>query len=104
MALTDARWVPLAAAVASILFSGVVRAETVSRPPGQTDDDFVAHALGGAGKAAQLAQKVVRSTELASGKNTLVGFVSQDNQPLAGHLLIETTSPAAMWRGTRPSY
>jgi len=43
------------------------------------------------GHSSELAQKVVRSTELASGRVTLIGFVNDEHNSLVGHLLIETS-------------
>ena len=43
------------------------------------------------GHSSELAQKVVRSTELASGRVTLIGFINAEDNSLVGHLLIETS-------------
>jgi hypothetical protein len=41
------------------------------------------------GPSTELAQKVVRSTEIAGGKLTLIGFTPAPDDSLVGHLLIE---------------
>jgi hypothetical protein len=41
------------------------------------------------GPTAELAQKVVRSNEIAGGKLALVGFVNAADDDLVGHLLVE---------------
>lgn len=91
-------WLWLAVGLAVVLQAGIARAEPVERKSSEGDDDFMARVLG---PLAELAQKVVRSTELAGGKLTLVGFVtvldksedhSQGGDVLAGHLLIQVSS------------
>ncbi|HEY2899721.1 MAG TPA: hypothetical protein VGL59_04020 [Polyangia bacterium] len=72
------------------LHAGVVRAEVIVRNPSEGDGDFMARVLG---TSAELAQDVVRSTEIAGGKTTLIGFVNTQDDGLVGHLLIER-SPA----------
>jgi len=44
------------------------------------------------GGSSELAQKVVRSTELANGNVTLIGFAAAEDQSLVGHILIEIAS------------
>ncbi|HEX3696073.1 MAG TPA: hypothetical protein VH374_11870 [Polyangia bacterium] len=44
------------------------------------------------GPSAELAQGVARSTEIAPGKLTLIGFVNIQDDGLVGHLLIERSS------------
>ncbi len=63
----------------------VARAD-VARKPGEVDDDLMARVIG---PDAQLAQKVVRSNEIAGGKLALVGFVNTADDNLVGHLLVE---------------
>jgi hypothetical protein len=64
------------------------------------DDDFMIRVLG---PSSELAHKVVRTTELAGGKPTLIGFVNvPESNSLVGHLLIET-SPARYQHVTFPS-
>ena len=41
------------------------------------------------GESVELAQDVVRSTEIARGKTALIGFVLREDDTLIGHLLIE---------------
>ena len=41
------------------------------------------------GASAELAQKVVRSTEIANGRLALIGFVNREDNTLVGHLLVE---------------
>lgn len=67
----------------------VARAEVVARSPSESDDDFMLRVLGG---SAELAQKVVRSTMLASGKVTLIGFVAAEDGALVGQLLVQTST------------
>lgn len=92
------RWWGLVLGLAVVWGAGGARAETVERKPSESDDDFVARVLGT--PAEDLAQKIVRSTEIAGGKLTLIAFVhpedestdqSQGGDTLAGHLLIETS-------------
>jgi hypothetical protein len=74
-----------------VLQAGVARADAVGRKPSESDDDFMARVLG---PSSELAQKVVRSTEISGGKLTLIGFVNVDHgqdASLVGHLLIETS-------------
>lgn len=79
-------WLVMAAVT---LHVGVARAELVTRRTGETDDAFVARVLG---PSAELAQKVVRLTELVPGTTTLIGFVTVENQPLVGHVLVQATN------------
>jgi hypothetical protein len=65
----------------------VARTALFARNSSESDDDFMARVLGG---SAELAQKVVRSTELANGKVTLIGFTAAEDGALVGHLLVET--------------
>jgi hypothetical protein len=83
----------LAVGLAIALQVGVARAEVVGRNPSEGDDAFVARVLG---PSVAIAQKVVRSTEIAGHKVTLIGFASPkaasaDNNALVGHLFIETS-------------
>jgi hypothetical protein len=91
------RWITLAVGMATLFHLGIARAEAVVRKPSEGDDDFMARVLG---PSADLAQKVVRSTEMTGGKLTLIGFVnfqddskdhSQGGDSLVGHVLIETS-------------
>jgi hypothetical protein len=91
------RWIGLAVGMATLLHLGIASAEVVARKPSESDDGFMARVLG---PSADLAQKVVRSTEMAGGKLTLIGFVnhrdssddgSQGGNVLVGHLLIESS-------------
>jgi hypothetical protein len=75
------------------------RADVVVRKPSESDDDFMARVLG---PSPGLAQKVVRSTELAGGRPTLIGFVNAEDNTLVGQLLIET-SPGHYEHVTFPS-
>jgi hypothetical protein len=61
----------------------------VVRKAGETDDALMTRAIG---KSGQLAQKVVRSNELAGGKPTLIGFANAPDNSLVGHLLVETSA------------
>ena len=72
-------------------------AELIVRSASEGDDDFMARVVG---PATELAQRVVRSTELAGGRLTLIGFVyvgdGVEGEPnpteansLVGHLLVE---------------
>jgi hypothetical protein len=79
--------------------SRFARADAVVRVPSESDDDFIVRVLG---PSPRLAQKVVRSTELAGGKPTLIGFVNAKDSNLVGHLLIET-SPGHYEHVTFPS-
>ena len=71
------------------LHAGSAHAEAVVRKPAETDDSFMSRV---AGKSGDLAQKVVRSNEIAAGKVALIGFVSTSENSLVGHLLIETSA------------
>jgi hypothetical protein len=96
------RWIGLALGLAVALRVGIARADTVARRPSETDDDFMSRVLGPSSK---LAQRVVRSTEIAGGKLTLIGFVNAESageDSLVGHLLIET-SPGRYEHVTFPS-
>lgn len=79
-------WLVLMAAFS--LRAGVVRADAVARNPSEADGDFMARVLG---PSAELAQDVIRSTEIAPGKLTLIGFVNTQDDGLVGHLLIENS-------------
>lgn len=79
----------VALAVAVALQVGTARADAVVRNPSESDDDFMARVLGPS--SSDLAEKPVRSTELAGGKVTLIGFVNAEDNALAGHLLVETS-------------
>jgi hypothetical protein len=78
---------------------GIARAGGVVRKPSESDDDFMARVVG---PSSQLAQKVVRSRELAGGRPTLIGFFNAEDDSLVGHLLIET-SPGHYEHLTFPS-
>jgi hypothetical protein len=93
-------WGGLVLGLALALQVGVVRADVVVRTPSEGDDAFMARVLGP--KSEDLAQKVVRSTEIAGGKLTLIGFVNAEDNNLVGHLLIET-SPGHYDHVTFPS-
>src|SRR5262245_52661153 len=67
---------------------GVARADAVVRNPSESDNDFMTRVLG---PSSELAQKPFRSTELAGGKVTVIGFENAENNTLVGHLLIETS-------------
>jgi hypothetical protein len=67
---------------------GVARADAVVRNPSESDNDFMTRVLG---PQSELAQKPVRSTELAAGKVTVIGFENAQDNTLVGHLLIETS-------------
>jgi hypothetical protein len=82
-------WGKLVLGLALALQVGVARADVVVRNPSEGDDAFMARVLGP--KSEDLAQKVVRSTEIAGGKLTLIGFVNAEDNNLVGHLLIETS-------------
>jgi hypothetical protein len=90
---TQGWWIALALGLAVALQAGIARADVVVRNQSEGDDDFVARVLG---PSVEIAQKVVRSTELAGRKLTLIGFASpkdasaEDNS-LVGHLFIETS-------------
>lgn len=82
--------------LALVVQANIARAEPVDRNPAESDDDFMTRVIG---PSAELAQKVVRSTEIAGGKPTLIGFVnvrdesrdhSKGGDVLVGHLLIQT--------------
>ncbi|HET6283197.1 MAG TPA: hypothetical protein VFH73_19725 [Polyangia bacterium] len=77
-------WLVLVAALS--LRAGVVRAEAIVRNPSEGDGDFMARALG---PSVELAKDVVRSTEIAPGKLTLIAFVNIQDAGLVGHLLVE---------------
>jgi hypothetical protein len=86
----------LAAGLLILTHAVTARAEVVTRKPSESDGDFMARVVGR--PPDELAQKVVRSKELAGGKVTLIGFVNlQDDSPdqggasLVGHLLIESS-------------
>jgi hypothetical protein len=75
------------AVVLGVALSGLAaRAATVARQPSESDDDLMGRVLAG---SAELAQKVVRSTEIARGKLALIGFALAEDDTLIGHLLIE---------------
>lgn len=75
------------AVVLGVALSGLAaRAATVARQPSESDDDLMGRVLG---PSAELAQKVVRSTEIARGKLALIGFVLAEDDTLMGHLLVE---------------
>ena len=91
------KWLALAVALLAVTPATSARGEPVTRKASESDDDFMARVIGR--PSDQLAQKVVRSTEIAPGKLTLIGFVmhednsadsSQGGSVLVGHLLIET--------------
>jgi hypothetical protein len=82
------KWTWLALGLALALQVGTARADVVVRNPSEGDDDFMARVLG---HSSELAQKVVRSAELAGGRVTLIGFVDAEDNSLVGHLLIETS-------------
>jgi hypothetical protein len=88
---TQGKWIWLALAFAVALQARIARAEVVVRNPSEGDDDFFARVLG---PSVEIAQKVVRATELAGHKVTLIGFArpkddSAEDNSLVGHLLIE---------------
>lgn len=92
------RWACFAVGLAIALQSGIARAEPVDRRSAEDDDAFMARVVG---PSAELAQKVVRSSELVKSKVTLIGFVnfrdeskdhSQGGDSLVGHLLIQTSA------------
>jgi hypothetical protein len=72
--------------LALVFQAGIARADGFVRKPSESDDDFMARVLG---PSSELAQEVVRSTEIARGKVTLIGFVNAKDNNLVGHLLIE---------------
>ena len=80
------RWMRLAVGLAVVTQVGLANAEVVVRKPSETDDNFMARVLGA---SAELAQKVVRSTEIANGRLALIGFVNREDNTLVGHLLVE---------------
>ncbi len=91
------RWIGLAVALAALTQVATARGEAVTRKASESDDDFMGRVLG---PSTELAQKVVRSAEIAGGKVTLIGFVnhednsddsSQGGNVLVGHLLIESS-------------
>jgi hypothetical protein len=82
------KWIWLALGLAVALRVGVARADVLVRKPSESDDDFMTRVLG---PSSELAQKVVRSTEIARGKVTLIGFVNAKDNTLVGHLLVETS-------------
>lgn len=91
------RWIGLFVGLAVLTQVMTARGEVVARKASESDDDFMARVLG---PSVELAQKVVRSTEIAGGKLTLIGFVnhednsddsSQGGNVLMGHLLIESS-------------
>jgi hypothetical protein len=92
-------WMSLIIGLALVFQTGIARADAVVRKPSESDDDFMARVLG---PSSELAQKVVRSTEIARGKVTLIGFVNAKDNSLVGHLLIET-SPGHYEHVTFPS-
>jgi hypothetical protein len=81
------------------LLAGFVRAEMVVRRPSEGDDALMTRVLG---SAVELAEDVVRSTELAGGKVTLIAFAPNKDEDLVGHLLIER-SPGHFEHVTFPS-
>ena len=92
------RWIGLAVGFVTLIQVAAARAEIVTRKVSESDDDFMARVVGR--PADELAQKVVRSTEIAGGKPTLIGFVNHDDDTpdssqggnvLIGHLLVETS-------------
>ena len=93
------RWLWLVLGLALTCHAPLARADLVAREPSETDDDFTARVIG---LSPRLAQKVVRSTELAGGKPTLIGFVNAKDSTLVGHLLVEV-SPAHYEHVTFPS-
>lgn len=99
LAKQRARWTRLALAVALALQASVARADLIVPKPSESDDDLMARVLG---PSSQLAQKVVRSTEIAGGKLTLIGFAPAQDDSLVGHLLIEK-SPGHFEHITFPS-
>ncbi len=82
MTPVQAKWLVLAVMAFRV---AVARADTARRPS-ETDDALMERVLG---PDAQLAQKVVRSNEIAGGKLVLIGFVNTADNNLVGHLLIE---------------
>jgi hypothetical protein len=82
------KWMRLAVGLAVLTHVSLANAEVVVRSSSETDDTFMARVLG---SSAELAQKVVRSTEIAGGKLTLIGFVNREDDTLVGHLLVETS-------------
>ncbi len=66
-----------------------MRAEDLVRTPAEGDDALMARVAGGSG---ELAQKVVRSNEIAGGKLALIGFVNAPDNSLIGHVLVETSA------------
>ncbi|MES1206889.1 MAG: hypothetical protein ABUS79_13210 [Pseudomonadota bacterium] len=85
--------------VAAAMHASVARAEAVVRKTADTDDGLMARVLG---ESAQLAQKVVRSSEILPGKVVLIGFVNAPDNSLVGHLLVET-APTRYEHVTFPS-
>jgi hypothetical protein len=82
------KWVRLAVGLAVVAHAGLAKADVVVRKPSETDDNFMVRVLGA---SAELAQKVVRSTEIANGRLALIGFVNREDNTLVGHLLVETS-------------
>lgn len=102
------RWIVSTIGLAIVLGANAARAESVDRNPSETDGGFMARVLG---PSAELAQKVIRSSELAGGKAALIAFVntrdesadhSKGGDLLVGHLLIQT-SPTRFEHVTFPS-
>jgi len=86
--------------LAAFLQIGLAHAESVERLRSETDEMFMTRVLG---PSMELAQKVVRSTEIANGRLTLIGFApTEEDASLVGHLLIET-SPGHFEHVTFPS-
>jgi hypothetical protein len=82
-----------------VAHAGAVRAEDLVRRASEGDDALMARALG---PSTELTQDVVRSTELAGGKVTLIGFAPNKDDDLVGHLLVER-SPGHFEHVTFPS-
>ncbi len=103
-------WKRWALGLGLLVQASAARADVVNRHPSETDNHFMTRVLG---PSVELAQKVVRSTEIAEGRVTLIGFenhegkmrVGQDlveDDSLVGHLLIEM-SPGRYEHVTFPS-
>jgi hypothetical protein len=78
---------------------GGAGADVVAREPSENDDAFMARV---AGPSAELAQPVVRSTEIVKGRLSLIAFENVEDHArvgrrldsidyLVGHLLVETS-------------
>ncbi len=72
-----------------LTLAGGAYANVIPRSAAETDDALMGRVLA---PSAELAQKVVRSTEVVAGKTTLIGFASVENEPLIGHLLVGSSN------------